>query len=120
VGSRTNAEAGIGSRDTVVHHFFVLPPPSEKRRTKSARPEEAKGSWRFLHEDRRIPRGFLRGQAILRRETEKGSCPEEKKVSGINLERKVGSQGEEGLKLKKTFAAPIGSKKLVRRKLQIP
>jgi len=78
--------------------FFASPPLSEKRRTKSAKP------WK-RQEDLGIP--FMKmgempervssyeGEAILRGETEERSCSERKKVSRINLERRVGPQGDQ-------------------------
>jgi len=37
---------------------------------------------------------FYRGVAILRGETEEGSCPEGKKISRTNFERKIRPQGD--------------------------
>jgi len=78
--------------------IFLSPPPSEKRKTKSARPQEKRqedpGS---LHEDGEMPESVSSygGVATLREETEERSCLEEKKTSRINLERKVGSQEDQ-------------------------
>jgi len=106
---RANAEAGIRGRGTAVCYFFASPPLSEKRRTKSAKP------WK-RQEDPGVP--FMMGEmpervssyggeAILRGETEERSCSERKKVSRINLERRVGPQ------LKKTKAGDQSSRKLL-------
>ena len=96
IGRRANAEARIEGRDTAKGHFFYLPPPLfEKRRIKNARPQEKRQEdpdVLFIKTGGCPSEAFrpTEEKATLRREIEEGSCLEEKKISRINLEKKVG------------------------------
>jgi len=94
VGRRANAEARIEGRDTAKGHFFYLPPPPF-RKEKNQEPQEKRQEdpdVLFMKTGGCPSEAFrpTEEKATLRREIEEGSCLEEKKISRINLEKKVG------------------------------
>jgi len=79
--------------------IVLLSPPFPKREEPRAQSLKRRGKriLRSLHEDGGMPEqiSFYGGISILWGETEKWFCLKGKKASRINLERKVGSRGDQ-------------------------